>query len=43
VQLARQFKVGRILMANELVDPLALGWIRDELHRDHDFRVLLLG
>ncbi|MGW4339049.1 amino acid deaminase [Rhodococcus koreensis] len=37
VQIARKFGIERILLANELVDPVALRWIHDELHRDHTF------
>ncbi|MGC0365779.1 D-serine deaminase-like pyridoxal phosphate-dependent protein [Rhodococcus sp. 27YEA15] len=38
-QLARQFGVRRILVANEVVDPIALSWIHDELERDQEFEI----
>jgi D-serine deaminase-like pyridoxal phosphate-dependent protein len=37
VQLARMFSVRRVLLANELVDPAALRWVRAELDRDSEF------
>jgi D-serine deaminase-like pyridoxal phosphate-dependent protein len=37
VQLARSFGVGRILLANEIVDPPALVWLAAELDTDPSF------
>lgn len=37
VQVARSFGVGRIVLANALVDPTGLRWVADELARDEDF------
>ncbi|MER5775780.1 amino acid deaminase [Streptomyces sp. NPDC002039] len=34
----RAFGIGRIFLANELVDPAALAWVADELAADSDFR-----
>ncbi|WP_280273842.1 amino acid deaminase [Nocardia wallacei] len=36
-QVARSFGVGRILLANALVDPVGLHWLAAELRRDPDF------
>ncbi|MFG2325366.1 amino acid deaminase [Streptomyces sp. NPDC048568] len=38
VRVARAFGVGRIFLANELVDAAALRWIAAELEADPDFR-----
>ncbi|WP_432042601.1 amino acid deaminase [Streptomyces cadmiisoli] len=38
VRVARAFGVGRVFLANELVDPVALRWIAAELAADPDFR-----
>ncbi|MEU1048907.1 amino acid deaminase [Streptomyces sp. NPDC005897] len=38
VRVARAFGVGRVFLANELVDAAALGWISAELDADPDFR-----
>ncbi len=37
VQLARSFGVGRIMLANAVVDPVALGWLAAELDADPSF------
>jgi D-serine deaminase-like pyridoxal phosphate-dependent protein len=37
VQLARSFGVGRIMLANTIVDPSALAWLAAELDRDPSF------
>lgn len=37
VQLARAFGVRRIVLANSLLDPVALTWLAGELTRDPDF------
>ena len=37
VRLWRAFGAGRIILANELVEPLAIGWLAAELERDPDF------
>ncbi|MFB7246877.1 amino acid deaminase [Streptomyces populi] len=37
VRVAREFGIDRIFLANELVDPAALGWIAAELAADPDF------
>ncbi|GAA1585272.1 amino acid deaminase [Kribbella sancticallisti] len=37
VQLARSFGVGRILLANPMVDPVALAWLAGELRADPSF------
>ncbi|KAF0845137.1 alanine racemase [Nocardia caishijiensis] len=36
-QLARSFGVGRILLANALVDPIGLAWVAGESARDENF------
>ncbi|MEV0687753.1 amino acid deaminase [Nocardia sp. NPDC050378] len=36
-QLARSFGVGRILLANALVDPIGLAWVAEESARDENF------
>ncbi len=41
-QVARSAGVPRVLLANELVDPVALGWVAGELD-DPDFELCLLG
>ncbi|MEU5141787.1 amino acid deaminase [Streptomyces sp. NPDC021139] len=38
VRVARAFGIGRVFLANELVDAAALGWISAELDADPDFR-----
>ncbi|MFD4261235.1 alanine racemase [Streptomyces sp. NPDC058534] len=38
VRVARAFGIGRIFLANELVDAAALRWIASELDADPDFR-----
>ncbi|MFF3657389.1 amino acid deaminase [Streptomyces olivochromogenes] len=38
VRVAREFGIGRIFLANELVDAAALRWIASELAADPDFR-----
>ncbi|OMI87409.1 amino acid deaminase [Streptomyces sp. M1013] len=38
VRAARAFGIGRVFLANELVDAAALGWISAELDADPDFR-----
>lgn len=40
--LYRQVGVQRILYANQLVDPLAIDWVADELERDPAFELLSL-
>lgn len=40
VRVARQFGIGSIFLANELVDPAALKWISSELDADEDFRFI---
>jgi D-serine deaminase-like pyridoxal phosphate-dependent protein len=40
VQLARSFGVRRILLANELVDPVGARWIAEELARDPGFELV---
>ncbi|MFF2845266.1 amino acid deaminase [Streptomyces sp. NPDC058001] len=40
VRVARAFGVGRIFLANELVDAAALRWLSTELDRDPDFRFI---
>jgi D-serine deaminase-like pyridoxal phosphate-dependent protein len=37
VQVARSFSVNRVLMANELVDPVGLRWVASELEENQDF------
>ena len=37
VQLARSFGVGRIMLANAIVDPAALAWLAAELDADPSF------
>ncbi|WP_433193194.1 amino acid deaminase [Nocardia sp. CA-107356] len=37
VQVARSFGVGRIVLANALVDPVGLRWVAEELARDPEF------
>jgi len=37
VQVARSFGVGRIMLANSIVDPSALAWLAAELNRDPSF------
>jgi D-serine deaminase-like pyridoxal phosphate-dependent protein len=37
VQLARSFGVGRIMLANAIVDPAALAWLAAELDADQSF------
>jgi len=37
VQVARSFGVGRIVLANALVDPIGLRWVAEELARDPEF------
>jgi D-serine deaminase-like pyridoxal phosphate-dependent protein len=37
VQVARSFGVGRIMLANSIVDPSALAWLAAELDRDPSF------
>jgi D-serine deaminase-like pyridoxal phosphate-dependent protein len=38
VRVARAFGVGRVFLANQLVDPAALRWVAAELAADPDFR-----
>jgi D-serine deaminase-like pyridoxal phosphate-dependent protein len=38
LRVHRAFGVSPVLLANELVDPAALGWLAGELERDPDFR-----
>lgn len=40
VRVARQFGIGSIFLANELVDPSALKWISSELDTDPAFRFI---
>ncbi|WP_433724765.1 amino acid deaminase [Nocardia sp. CA-129566] len=40
VQVARSFGVGRIVLANALVDPVGLRWVAEELARDPEFEFL---
>ncbi|WP_329137486.1 amino acid deaminase [Streptomyces sp. NBC_00670] len=40
VRVAREFGIGRIFVANEIVDPAALRWIAAELAADPEFRFL---
>ncbi|WP_399942305.1 amino acid deaminase [Streptomyces sp. BBFR25] len=40
VRVARAFGIGRVFLANELVDAAALGWISAELDADPDFRLV---
>jgi D-serine dehydratase len=37
VRVWRAFGAGRIILANELVEPVAIRWIADELRRDPEF------
>jgi D-serine deaminase-like pyridoxal phosphate-dependent protein len=37
VQVARSFGVGRIILANALVDPIGLRWVAEELAQDPSF------
>jgi D-serine deaminase-like pyridoxal phosphate-dependent protein len=37
VQIARRFGVGRIMLANAVVDAVSLAWLTDELSNDPDF------
>ncbi|MGH3310146.1 MAG: alanine racemase [Streptomyces sp.] len=40
VRVARAFRVPRVFLANELVDPAALRWLARELEADPDFRFI---
>ncbi|MEV0295389.1 amino acid deaminase [Nocardia sp. NPDC050710] len=40
VQVARSFGVGRIVLANALVDPIGLHWLAAELERDPEFEFI---
>ncbi|WP_405880020.1 amino acid deaminase [Streptomyces sp. NBC_01384] len=40
VRVAREFGIGRVFLANELVDAAALRWIASELAADPDFRFI---
>ncbi|MEV0903660.1 amino acid deaminase [Streptomyces hokutonensis] len=40
VRVAREFGIGRIFLANELVDAAALKWISAQLDADSDFRFI---
>ncbi|MFJ9372278.1 amino acid deaminase [Streptomyces sp. NPDC101455] len=40
VRVAREFGIGSIFLANELVDPAALKWISSQLDADDDFRFI---
>ncbi|WP_405863105.1 amino acid deaminase [Streptomyces sp. NBC_01515] len=40
VRVAREFGIGGIFLANELVDPAALKWISSQLDADSDFRFI---
>nr|WP_307817758.1 amino acid deaminase [Nocardia acididurans] len=40
VQVARSFGVGRVVLANTLVDPVGLRWLAGELAKDPDFEFL---
>lgn len=42
VQVARRFGFSRILLANELVDPLSIAFVVSELQRDRSFEFLCL-
>jgi D-serine deaminase-like pyridoxal phosphate-dependent protein len=42
VRVMRAFGIGRILLANELVDPVGLRWVATELDRDERFDFLCL-
>src|SRR5207302_2743038 len=37
VRVWREFGVGRVILANELVEPASVRWIASELHRDPEF------
>ncbi|MFE7404935.1 amino acid deaminase [Isoptericola sp. NPDC057559] len=39
--VALEFGVGRVMVANSVISPLALRWIADELAADRDLRVLV--
>jgi D-serine dehydratase len=43
VALYRRFGVSRILLANQLVDPVAIEYVLDELERDPEFELLSLA
>jgi D-serine deaminase-like pyridoxal phosphate-dependent protein len=40
VRVAREFGIGRVFLANELVDPAALKWISAQLDAEEDFRFI---
>lgn len=40
LQVARRAGVGRVIVANEIVDPVGLRWLYDELASDPDWRVI---
>ncbi|MFM9558162.1 MULTISPECIES: amino acid deaminase [Streptomyces] len=40
VRVAREFGIERVFLANEVVDPVALRWIADELAADPAFRLV---
>ncbi|WP_406122677.1 amino acid deaminase [Streptomyces sp. NBC_00989] len=40
VRVAREFGIGSVFLANELVDPAALKWISSELAADESFRFI---
>jgi D-serine deaminase-like pyridoxal phosphate-dependent protein len=40
VRVAREFGIGRVFLANELVDPAALKWIAAQLDAEEDFRFI---
>ncbi len=42
LRLYRRFGVGRILYANQLVEPAAIGWLAEELCRDPEFEFCCL-
>lgn len=42
VQVARRYGIGRILLANQLVDPPSIRWLLQELRRDRDFEFYAL-
>ncbi len=39
IAVARRFGFNRLLLANELVDPVAIAWLADQLEADEDFEL----
>jgi D-serine deaminase-like pyridoxal phosphate-dependent protein len=42
VRSYRRFGIGRILLANQVVEPAAIAWIAEEMKRDPEFELLCL-